>query len=187
MSGLLLGIVLSVCTCWFHLASLTCFYWFWNMFIPVFFIQLYPCFLAYVGVFIIIIIIILRSTFVAMAQFLFFSYSEQFPHSIFHIVCACCLFGLSHSNKKLMKLFIRSLLWYNHSFCLFYDTVTRFACCQSIHFHAEESCSQTWRMWECNILAVESEGRMPGGFPWVKAAGTWLLRSCSAEFTIEWN
>ena len=33
-----------------YLASLTCFYWFWHMFIPVFFVQLYPCFLAYVEV-----------------------------------------------------------------------------------------------------------------------------------------
>ena len=59
MSGLLLGMVLSVCTCWFHNMGLpypfTCFYWFWYMFIPVFFVQLYPCFLAYVLVFIIII------------------------------------------------------------------------------------------------------------------------------------
>jgi hypothetical protein len=30
---------------------LTCFYWFWNMFIPKFFVQLYPCFLAYVKVY----------------------------------------------------------------------------------------------------------------------------------------
>ena len=37
MSGLWLGIVLSVCIFWFHLASLNCFYWFWHMFIPVFF------------------------------------------------------------------------------------------------------------------------------------------------------
>ena len=54
MTGLLLGIVLSVCTCWFHnmvtLNSLNCFYWFWYMFIPVFFVQLYPCFLAYAEV-----------------------------------------------------------------------------------------------------------------------------------------
>jgi hypothetical protein len=46
MSGLLLEIVLSVCTCWFHsmvtFPSLACFYWFWYMFIPVFFVQLYP-------------------------------------------------------------------------------------------------------------------------------------------------
>ena len=42
MSGLLLGIVLSVCIC----SSLTCFYWFWHMFIPVFFcpiVPLFPC------------------------------------------------------------------------------------------------------------------------------------------------
>jgi hypothetical protein len=31
-----------------HLTSLTCFCWFWYVFIPVFFVQLYPCFLAYV-------------------------------------------------------------------------------------------------------------------------------------------
>ena len=29
---------------------MTCFYWFWHMFIPVFFVQLYRCFLAYVEV-----------------------------------------------------------------------------------------------------------------------------------------
>ena len=33
-----------------YLASLTCFYWFWHMFIPLFFVQLYPCFLEYVEV-----------------------------------------------------------------------------------------------------------------------------------------
>ena len=33
-----------------YLASSICFYWFWNMFIPVFFVQLHPCFLAYVEV-----------------------------------------------------------------------------------------------------------------------------------------
>jgi hypothetical protein len=48
MSGLFLGMVLSVCTCWFHsmVTSSTCFYWFWYMFIPVFFcltVLLFPC------------------------------------------------------------------------------------------------------------------------------------------------
>jgi hypothetical protein len=51
MSGLLLGMALSVCTCWFHLASLNCYYWFWYMFVPMFFVQLYPCFLSYVEVY----------------------------------------------------------------------------------------------------------------------------------------
>ena len=40
MSGLLLGIVLSVCTCWFHnmvtFAFLTCFYWFCHVLIRVY-------------------------------------------------------------------------------------------------------------------------------------------------------
>jgi hypothetical protein len=41
MSGLLLRMVLSVCTCWFHsmVTSSTCFYWFWYMFLPVFFLS----------------------------------------------------------------------------------------------------------------------------------------------------
>jgi hypothetical protein len=33
-----------------YLTSLACFYWFWYTFVPVFFVQLYPCFLAYVEV-----------------------------------------------------------------------------------------------------------------------------------------
>jgi hypothetical protein len=52
MSGLLLGMVLSVCTCFFsqyaYLPSLSCFYCFRCMCVPVFFVQLYPYFLAYV-------------------------------------------------------------------------------------------------------------------------------------------
>ena len=40
MYGLLLGIVLSVCICW-NLASLTCFYWFWHMFVPVYYYYYY--------------------------------------------------------------------------------------------------------------------------------------------------
>ena len=47
MSGLLLYLLIPP---YGYLASLTCFYWFWHMFIPVFFVQLYPCFLAYVEV-----------------------------------------------------------------------------------------------------------------------------------------
>jgi hypothetical protein len=47
-----------------YLTSSTCFYWFWYMFIQVFFVKLYPCFLAYVevGIIIIIIIIIMNNT-----------------------------------------------------------------------------------------------------------------------------
>ena len=41
ISGLLLGIVLSVRTCWSHLSPLGCFYWFWHMFRPVFCIHYY--------------------------------------------------------------------------------------------------------------------------------------------------
>jgi hypothetical protein len=52
MSGLLLGIVLSVCTCWFH-SMVTFPPWvvytdFGTVRTSVFFVQLYSCFLAYV-------------------------------------------------------------------------------------------------------------------------------------------
>ena len=43
MSGLLLGMVLSVCTCRFF-AFLACFYWLWYMLIPVFFCPIFPLF-----------------------------------------------------------------------------------------------------------------------------------------------
>ena len=68
MSGLLLGIVLSVCTCLFqssHRASLICYYWVWYMFVPVFFVQLHPYFLAYVEVY-------LRAHFIMPFYILFF-------------------------------------------------------------------------------------------------------------------
>jgi len=53
MSGLLLGVVLSVCTCWFH-NMLTLPPWLVSLILTLVhtsvFVQLYPCFLAYVEV-----------------------------------------------------------------------------------------------------------------------------------------
>jgi hypothetical protein len=49
MSSLLLGMVLSVCVCWFH-TLITYFDCVWYMAILMFIVCFYPCFLAYVAV-----------------------------------------------------------------------------------------------------------------------------------------
>jgi hypothetical protein len=52
MSGLLLGMVLSVCTCWFHnMVTLPSLCWFWYLLIPVYFVQFYPYCLTYLEVY----------------------------------------------------------------------------------------------------------------------------------------
>ena len=49
MSSLLFVSLYLLISQYGYLASLTCFNWFWHMFIPVFFfVHFYPCFLAYV-------------------------------------------------------------------------------------------------------------------------------------------
>ena len=92
LSGLLLGIVLSVRTCWFrNTLPHGCFDWFWYMVIPVLVEYFYPCFLGHVK------LQLSAHSFVSLYVLFFLSvlgvllWFVPLSHQIVDIVCFCSL------------------------------------------------------------------------------------------------